>query len=135
MCAFCCSQDCATALNQAIDDREEGIMIKDPQSAYKPATRKGGWYKIKPEYVGGLMDELDVIVIGGYLGVGHRGNLLSHFLCAVAVPPQDGDQPTLFHSFCKVSISICTVWSSKFWVSFLVEIFCLFLRWDPENIV
>ena len=46
------SQDCADALNDAIDRREEGIMVKDPDSPYKPNTRKGGWYKIKPEYVG-----------------------------------------------------------------------------------
>ena len=47
------SQDCADALNEAIDGREEGIMIKNPDSVYRPNTRKGGWFKIKPEYVGG----------------------------------------------------------------------------------
>ena len=99
-----CSQDCVDALNDAIEQREEGIMIKDPMSAYKPNTRKGGWYKIKPEYVGGLMDELDVLVVGGYFGGGHRAGMFSHFLCAVAVPPtSDDEHPTTFHSFCKVS--------------------------------
>ena len=46
------SHDCVDALNEAIDRREEGIMVKDPESPYKPNTRKGGWYKVKPEYVG-----------------------------------------------------------------------------------
>ena len=90
------------ALNEAIDDREEGIMVKDPQSTYRPNTRKGGWYKIKPEYIGGLMDELDLLVVGGYLGLGSRSSLMSHFLCAVAVPQETGDKPKLFHSFCRV---------------------------------
>ena len=36
-------------LNEAIDNRLEGIVLKDPTSIYKPNTRKGGWYKIKPE--------------------------------------------------------------------------------------
>jgi DNA ligase-4 len=89
-------------LNDAIDWREEGIMVKDPESIYKPATRKGGWYKLKPEYVAGLMDELDVLVVGGYFGVGSRSQMLSHFLCAVAVPAADGERPTVFHSFCRV---------------------------------
>ncbi len=73
-------QDCVDALNDAIDSREEGIMIKDPESVYKPNTRKGGWYKLKPEYVDGLMDELDLVIVGGYFGTGTRGGLLSHFM-------------------------------------------------------
>ncbi|XP_069127951.1 DNA ligase 4-like [Argopecten irradians] len=96
------NQECADALNKAIDGREEGIMVKNPESVYRPNTRKGGWIKIKPEYVGGLMDELDVLVVGGYLGVGHRGGMMSHFLCAVAVATDDGEKPEVFHSFCKV---------------------------------
>ncbi|KAL4236518.1 DNA ligase (ATP) [Mactra antiquata] len=97
------NQDCADALNEAIDGREEGIMVKNPESVYRPNTRKGGWFKIKPEYVGGLMDELDVLVVGGYFGVGHRAGMMSHFLCAVAVPPKDGaTEPELFYSFCKI---------------------------------
>ena len=50
---FNSSQDCADALNEAIDGREEGIMVKKPDSVYRPNTRKGGWFKVKPEYVGG----------------------------------------------------------------------------------
>lgn len=96
------NQDCAEALNEAIDGREEGIMVKKPDSVYRPNTRKGGWFKIKPEYVGGLMDELDVLVVGGFFGVGHRSGMMSHFLCALAVPEEDGSHPTVFHSFCKV---------------------------------
>ncbi|XP_076463012.1 LOW QUALITY PROTEIN: DNA ligase 4-like [Babylonia areolata] len=96
------NQDCVDALNDAIDGREEGIMVKDPQTAYRPNTRKGGWYKIKPEYVGGLMDELDLLIVGGYFGEGHRGGMMSHFMCGVAVPTEDGSDPEVFHSFCKV---------------------------------
>ena len=29
-----------------------------------------GWVKIKPEYVDSLSDQLDVVIIGGYFGVG-----------------------------------------------------------------
>jgi DNA ligase-4 len=77
-------------------------MVKNPESVYRPNTRKGGWFKVKPEYVGGLMDELDVLVVGGYFGVGHRSGMMSHFLCAVAVPAEEGEEPKIFHSFCKV---------------------------------
>ncbi|XP_008114590.1 DNA ligase 4 isoform X2 [Anolis carolinensis] len=90
------------ALNEAIDNREEGIVVKDPMSAYKPDKRGEGWLKIKPEYVNGLMDELDLLVVGGYWGKGLRGGMMSHFLCAVAETPPPGEKPSVFHSICRV---------------------------------
>ena len=33
-------------LNKAIDQREEGIVLKDPDSIYKPNARTGGWLKV-----------------------------------------------------------------------------------------
>ncbi len=33
-------------LNEAIDSREEGIVLKNPDSIYKPNDRKGGWVKV-----------------------------------------------------------------------------------------
>ncbi|XP_062971961.1 DNA ligase 4 [Elgaria multicarinata webbii] len=90
------------ALNEAIDNREEGIVVKDPMSIYKPDKRGEGWLKIKPEYVNGLMDELDLLVVGGYWGKGLRGGMMSHFLCAVAETPAPGKNPSVFHSICRV---------------------------------
>lgn len=37
------------ALNSAIDNLEEGIVVKEPHSIYKPNARKEGWIKVKPE--------------------------------------------------------------------------------------
>lgn len=90
------------ALNEAIDKREEGIMIKHPLSIYKPDKRGEGWLKIKPEYVTGLMDELDILIVGGYWGKGLRGGMMSHFLCAVAEKPPRGEKPSVFHTLCRV---------------------------------
>ncbi|XP_071941905.1 DNA ligase 4-like [Antedon mediterranea] len=97
-------QDVADALNKAIDGREEGIVIKNPESIYRPDKRKGsGWLKIKPEYMDNMMDELDLLIIGGYFGKGKRSKVISHFLLGVAVPPSnEGDEPKYFKSFCKV---------------------------------
>ncbi|KAM4711049.1 LOW QUALITY PROTEIN: DNA ligase 4 [Anableps anableps] len=95
-------QEVVDALNDAIDNREEGIMVKDPLSIYKPDKRGEGWLKIKPEYVDGLMDELDLLIVGGYWGKGRRGGMMSHFLCAVAEAPKPGEKPSVFHSFCRI---------------------------------
>ncbi|XP_017292785.1 DNA ligase 4 isoform X2 [Kryptolebias marmoratus] len=95
-------QQVVGALNDAIDNREEGIMVKDPLSLYKPDKRGEGWLKIKPEYVDGLMDELDLLIVGGYWGKGRRGGMMSHFLCAVAEAPKPGEKPSVFHSLCRI---------------------------------
>ena len=79
-------QQVVDALNEAIDNRLEGIVVKDPESVYKPSVRSGsGWYKIKPDYMLGLNDDLDLVIIGGYYGTGKRAGILSHFLLAIAV--------------------------------------------------
>ncbi|XP_060868826.1 DNA ligase 4 isoform X1 [Metopolophium dirhodum] len=67
-------------LNDAIDNHEEGIVVKDPLSIYKPNSRNAGWYKIKPEYTDGALIELDLLIIGGYYGEGKKRGVVSHFL-------------------------------------------------------
>ncbi|KAL5243761.1 hypothetical protein ACI65C_011171 [Semiaphis heraclei] len=67
-------------LNDAIDNHEEGIVVKDPLSIYKPNSRNSGWYKIKPEYTDGALIELDLLIIGGYYGEGKNRGVVSHFL-------------------------------------------------------
>ena len=89
------------ALNEAIDNRDEGIMIKDPSTIYKPGARpKSGWIKVKPDYQN-LTDTCDLIIIGGYYASGSKLKIgtLSHFLCAV----KDGDT---FRSFTRVSSGV-----------------------------
>lgn len=92
------------ALNDAIDNREEGLLVKIPSSIYQPDKRKGsGWLKIKPEYLDSLSDKLDLIILGGYYGTGRRGGMVSHFLLGVADTAPPGLNPSRFHSFCKVT--------------------------------
>lgn len=37
---------------------------------YSRTCAGSGWLKIKPEYVDSLSDQLDLIIVGGYFGVG-----------------------------------------------------------------
>lgn len=43
------STDILDALNAAIDNQDEGVVVKDVNSYYCPNKRNAGWYKIKPE--------------------------------------------------------------------------------------
>ena len=73
----------ARALDAAVLAREEGVMLKDLDSPYAPGARTDAWLKLKPDYVDGIGDDLDLVVVGGYYGEGRRGGTLSHFLLGV----------------------------------------------------
>eukprot|EP01132_Coremiostelium_polycephalum_P002500 gene2500-3093_t len=99
--------DIINLMDTAILNRDEGIMIKNLNSSYVPGERKEKWIKLKPEYLDGVGDDLDLVIIGGYYGsgVGRRGGTLSHFMLGVPYFGPDGedrcDDP-VFYSFCKV---------------------------------
>lgn len=82
------NQEVSDFLNEAIDRCEEGIIVKHPNSTYAPNKRRGsGWFKIKPDYVGGVVDDLDLVIVGGKFGSGRHANLINKFMLAV----RDGD--------------------------------------------
>ena len=104
-------------LDQAILNRDEGIMLKPLESVYVPGERK--WIKLKPDHVDGMGETLDVIIIGGFYGTKFKRKSVSHFLLAVAskskhsLSKSDGfdgldeekeanNEEQVFHSFCKV---------------------------------
>lgn len=86
--------DIIESLDNAISSREEGVMIKNLNSTYVPNERKNKWLKLKPEYIDGIGDELDLLIIGGYYGtgIGRRGGTVSHFMLGAAVK-EDYDDP------------------------------------------
>ena len=43
-------------------------MLKDPNSMYFPKERGSNWVKLKGDYIEGLTDTLDLIILGGYFG-------------------------------------------------------------------
>jgi DNA ligase-1 len=65
----------------------EGIMLKNPTSAYTPGNRGKNWLKRKPD-----VETLDVVVTGAEWGEGRRANLLGTFLLSVR---DDGDYRTI----------------------------------------
>ncbi|CAH8478891.1 unnamed protein product [Schistosoma curassoni] len=100
----------ARAFNHLVNDHQEGLIVKiaDSPSPYLPGIRTdSGWWKIKPDYIQGLLEDLDCIIVGGYFH--HRGNKIitrvNHFLCAVRgdeSTSEDNFNLTRFYTFCKV---------------------------------
>ncbi|KAK9497557.1 hypothetical protein O3M35_004257 [Rhynocoris fuscipes] len=92
--------DIMNALNNAIDNQLEGIIVKDINSLYKPNSRNSGWFKLKPEYTDGALVELDLLIIGGYYGEGRKKGIINQFLLGLAVPNKQGLKQ--FSSLCRV---------------------------------
>lgn len=69
----------------------EGIVIKSrkPISSYQAGIRGWHWIKWKPEYVKGMRDTFDLVVVGAYLGRGRRAGLYGALLCAAYDPEHD----------------------------------------------
>ncbi|CAJ2506810.1 Uu.00g079960.m01.CDS01 [Anthostomella pinea] len=92
-------------LRKIVSDASEGVVIKNPRSSYHVDDRNSDWIKVKPDYLSGFGEEVDVVVIGGYYGSGHRGGRLSSFLCGLRVTEDDvkaGADPEKCYSFIKV---------------------------------
>ena len=58
----------------ALADGHEGIMLKNPESAYSPGRRGKNWLKRKPD-----VETLDLAVTGAEWGEGRRATLLGTF--------------------------------------------------------
>ena len=91
-------------LRKVVAEASEGLVLKNPRSAYKLNERNDDWMKVKPEYMTEFGESLDCVVIGGYYGSGRRGGNLSSFLCGLRVDDQPGEgaNPIKCYSFCKV---------------------------------
>jgi DNA ligase-1 len=72
----------------ARERRNEGLMLKDPDSAYTPGRRGLAWLKLKRP-----LDTLDVVVVGAEWGHGKRRGVLSDV--TFAVPDAGGELVTI----------------------------------------
>lgn len=92
-------------LRKVIAEASEGLVLKNPRSPYRLNERHDDWMKVKPDYMTEFGESLDVVVIGGYYGQGHRGGNLASFLCGLRVDENESSKntnTTKFWSFCKV---------------------------------
>ena len=65
------------AYEKALEAGHEGLIIKNPASAYAPGKRGKNWLKIKP-----VMETLDLVVIGAKWGEGRRASFLGSYRLA-----------------------------------------------------
>ncbi|XP_070497107.1 DNA ligase 4 [Chironomus tepperi] len=78
--------------NAAMENEEEGIILKRLDTNYMPGSReKGGWYKVKADYFDGdLVTEFDCVIIGGNYQNRYKKDYLLKYQVGAVEKLEDG---------------------------------------------
>jgi DNA ligase-1 len=82
-------QELEAFFEEAVEKGMEGLVIKDPNSRYQAGTRGWNWIKLKRSYISKMIEPVDLVAVGAFMGRGKRAGTYGALLMAVYDPKED----------------------------------------------
>lgn len=91
-------EDLESFFHEAVSDGCEGVIVKSLslESIYRAGARGWLWIKYKRDYRSEMIDTVDLVVVGGFMGTGRRAGKIGSLLLAA----YDEEEDT-FKTICK----------------------------------
>ncbi|KAF5351528.1 hypothetical protein D9758_007230 [Tetrapyrgos nigripes] len=100
------AKDIREKMDEIMENRGEGLVVKHPKSTYVLNGRNKDWIKVKPEYMDNMGETVDVLVVAGNYGSGTRGGGVSTLVCAVLDDRRLDDDEPKYSTFVRIGTGL-----------------------------